>query len=185
MSTLTVQNIQGSASSSNTVNVASGHKISGAAGSIVAPGNIIQVVTGPANAARVSSTSTSYVDSPINATITPKFASSKILARFSCMVLCNPNYYIYLRLVRSIAGGSFSLLDAHANEDDTLLDAYTDTASFMMTGHELIDSPNTTSSIVYKVQYRSADSNNLAYIGRGTSSNNKNSMHITLMEIAQ
>ena len=169
----------------NTITIESGDKISGDAGSIIAPGNIIQVVTGPANAARVSSTSTSYVDSPINATITPKFASSKILARFSCMVLCNQNYYIYLRLVRSIAGGSFSLLDAHANEDDTILDAYTDTASFMMTGHELIDSPNTTSSIVYKVQYRSADSNNLAYVGRGTSSNNKNSMHITLMEIAQ
>ena len=42
MSTLTVQNIQGSSSSSNTINVASGHKISGAAGSIVTPGNVLQ-----------------------------------------------------------------------------------------------------------------------------------------------
>ena len=42
MSTLTVQNIQGSSSSSNTINVASGHKISGAAGSIVTPGNVVQ-----------------------------------------------------------------------------------------------------------------------------------------------
>tara|TARA_Y100000114_G_scaffold45621_1_gene41271 strand:+ start:300 stop:899 length:600 start_codon:yes stop_codon:yes gene_type:complete len=42
MSTLTVQNIQGSSSSSNTINVASGHKISGAVGSIVTPGNVIQ-----------------------------------------------------------------------------------------------------------------------------------------------
>ena len=43
MSTLTVQNIQGSSSSSNTINVASGHKISGAAGSIIATGSPIQV----------------------------------------------------------------------------------------------------------------------------------------------
>jgi hypothetical protein len=42
MSTLTVQNIQGSSSSSNTINVASGHKITGAAGSIVTPGNVLQ-----------------------------------------------------------------------------------------------------------------------------------------------
>ena len=42
MSTLTVQNIQGSSSSSNTISVASGHKISGAAGSIVTPGNVLQ-----------------------------------------------------------------------------------------------------------------------------------------------
>lgn len=42
MSTLTVQNIQGSSSSSNTINVASGHKISGATGSIVTPGNVLQ-----------------------------------------------------------------------------------------------------------------------------------------------
>ena len=41
MSTLTVQNIQGSSSSSNTISVASGHKLTGAAGSIAAPGQII------------------------------------------------------------------------------------------------------------------------------------------------
>ena len=45
MSTLTVQNIQGSSSSSNTINVASGHKISGAAGSIGAPGQVVQLKT--------------------------------------------------------------------------------------------------------------------------------------------
>ena len=43
MSTLTVQNIQGSSTSSNTISVASGHKLSGTAGSIIAPGMPLQV----------------------------------------------------------------------------------------------------------------------------------------------
>ena len=59
MSSLTVQNIQGSASSSNTINVVSGHKLSGAAGSIVAPGQVIQVVQGLYTSANSFSGSTS------------------------------------------------------------------------------------------------------------------------------
>ena len=42
MSTLTVQNIQGSSSSSNTITVASGHKISGAAGTVAVAESIVQ-----------------------------------------------------------------------------------------------------------------------------------------------
>ena len=79
MSSLTVQNIQGSASSSNTISVASGHKISGAAGSIVAPGAVIQFqhVNFTNNITVSSSTFTDITGGTL--TITPKFASSKIL----------------------------------------------------------------------------------------------------------
>ena len=168
----------------NTIQAATGTTINIASGQVLTqPGSIIQVVNGPANAARVSSSSTSYVDSAITATITPKFATSKILVRYNAIMLNSNNYYIYTRVVRNIDGGSFGLINA--NEDDMTLDGYTDTASWFMSGHEALDSPNTTGTCIYKVQFRSADSNNLAYIGRGTSSNNKNSMNITLMEIAQ
>ena len=167
----------------NTITINSGDKISGDAGSIIAPGNIIQVINGPANAARVSSSSTSYVDSAITATIIPKFATSKILVRYNAIMLNSNNYYIYTRVVRNIDGGSFGVINA--NEDDMTLDGYTDTASWFMSGHEALDSPNTTGTCIYKVQFRSANSANLAYIGRGTSTDNKNSMNITLMEIAQ
>ena len=71
MSTLTVQNIQGSSSSSNTISVASGHKISGDAGSIFVPGQIISAGTyntGTGSGARLSTTSTSWVVLEINGT---------------------------------------------------------------------------------------------------------------------
>ena len=180
-STLKTNTIQ--AATGSTINIATGTNLSGAAGSIVAPGSIIQVVNGPANAARIVSTSTSYIDTPISATITPKFATSKILVTYSTIIVCTNLHYLYLELVRNIAGGSFSAVNA--NEDASLLDGYTDTASFMMTGHQALDSPNTTSACIYKVQMRSAASSNSATVGRGTNSDNKNSMNITLMEIAQ
>ena len=62
MSSLTVQNIQGSASSSNTINVASGHKISGAAGSIVAPGQVIQTINATTNNEFSFTSAGSWVD---------------------------------------------------------------------------------------------------------------------------
>ena len=71
MSTLTVQNIQGSSSNSNTINVASGHKISGDAGSIFVPGQIISAGTyntGYGSGARLSTTSTSWQVLEINGT---------------------------------------------------------------------------------------------------------------------
>ena len=78
MSTLTVQNKQGSSSSSNTINVASGHIIH-------QPGMTLQVLQatqegGPAT------TSNSYVSTGLFKAITPKFASSKILVHF-CVVM--------------------------------------------------------------------------------------------------
>ena len=71
MSTLTVQNIQGSSSSSNTISVASGHKISGDAGSIFVPGQIISAGTyntGTGSGARLSGTFTSWTVLKINGT---------------------------------------------------------------------------------------------------------------------
>ena len=71
MSTLTVQNIQGSSSTSNTINVTSGHKISGDAGSIFVPGQIISAGTyntGHGSGARLITTSTSWVTLEINGT---------------------------------------------------------------------------------------------------------------------
>ena len=62
MSSLTVQNIQGSASSSNTINVASGHKITGAAGSIIQPGMTLQTKSFTTSGS-ATTTSSSFVDS--------------------------------------------------------------------------------------------------------------------------
>ena len=86
MSTLTVQNIQGSSSSGNNINVTSGHTLH-------APGHILQVVGntsstyhGGASAGLARDDTVpqqSEVHICVEATITPKFANSKLLIQAS------------------------------------------------------------------------------------------------------
>ena len=161
------------ARSGSTITVESGHVIT-------QPGSVIQVVNGPANTARLTSTSTSYVDTPITATITPKFATSKILVRFSTVHTNAASVYTYLRLVRNIDGGSFDVINA--SEDDTAIGNY-NSGGWTMIGHEALDSPNTTSACIYKVQSKASSGTH--YVGWSTNSDRKNMMNITLMEIAQ
>ncbi len=180
--TLSVQKIQGLATSAapTTVEIASGHKITGAAGAIAVPGHVIQVINGPNTASRTAVSSTSYTDTTVTATITPKFATSKILVRFNVVVGSAANVYVYLRLMRNIGGGSFSLVNA--NEDDTAIDGYP--GSWTMIGNEALDSPATTSACTYKVQTKGGTSDT-HYVGWTTDTDQKNMMNMTLMEIAQ
>ena len=102
MSSLTVQNIQGSSSSSNTINVASGHKISGAAGSIIATGSPIQVQstnnnthlsygTGDGTGVATGITDFSVVQSEFYVNITALRANSKYLCIFDGNVSASTN----------------------------------------------------------------------------------------------
>ena len=83
-STLSVSKIQGlaTAASPTTVEIASGHKITGnithGTGSVFPAGMVIQTVDG-VDATQTTTTSTTFTASNLTVTITPKFASSKIL----------------------------------------------------------------------------------------------------------
>ena len=102
MSTLTVQNIQGSASSSNTISVASGHKIIGAAGAMGVTGSVVQVVQNT-DGTSSTTTSTSYVNTPLNVTITPTSASNKIHLSFNFAVgFMAQNEHGYMTLYLSL-----------------------------------------------------------------------------------
>ena len=82
--TLSVQKIQGLATSATptTVEIASGHKISGAAGAISVPGQVVQVQTA-ASPAFTSSTSTTLVD-VFTLNFTPKFSNSLLKIDICC-----------------------------------------------------------------------------------------------------
>jgi hypothetical protein len=184
MSSLTVQNIQGSASSSNTINVASGHKISGAAGSIVAPGQVIQTLTA-AKTDVFSTTSQSFVDIPtMTITITPSSTSSKILFSWNLTYGINGDIaHAYVMAMR----GSTNLLvadddGANRTEATHVLNLGASAGAHNVVNGVFLDSPNTTSATVYKLQLKSSngtaiyinrsgrDNNAAAYDGRGTSS---------------
>ena len=185
MSNLTVQNIQGSASSSNTINVASGHKISGAAGSIVAPGQVIQTVQSKWYTVSTT-TSTSFVavdDSQVN--ITPKYANSKLLIRYSLHQYCRTSSlhglapYFYVP-----STNTWSILNNDSTYAEVVRVANGNT-SLMMWGMQhfefLIDVPgNGTEQVSFKIYHKTSDAGQNVRIndnGPGSS--------ISVQEIAQ
>ena len=180
MSTLTVQNIQGSASSSNTISVASGH-------TLVQPGSVIQTLNAT-TATGITTTSGTLADVGLSVTITPKFATSKI------MVFYTVSFYILgggndsnfsVLLVRNINGGSFSTLDAGTDNNGTS-SAYIQSSAgnCEMAGRYtdmFTDSPSTTNACIYKLQGSAAAAGGQVYLGTLGGSNN----HMIVQEIAQ
>ena len=172
MSSLTVQNIQGSASSSNTINVASGHKISGAAGSIVAPGHIIQVLTSTDSTQRTT-TSTSFItaSNTLAVSITPSSTSNKVFvtANFSYLT-ANGTHSFYPTLFRNSTNlgnsttGFGNLFDGSSYE-------------YSHATLQILDSPNTTSATTYAIN-ASTESANTVYFQANT-----NQSTLTLMEV--
>jgi hypothetical protein len=141
-------------------------------------GSVIQVVN--ANLVGIASTSSStFADTGLTATITPKFSTSKILITVSlsgCARDTN-NTALQLRLLRG------------ASQIVYMEDYAAGTGSvFSITvggcGTSMLDSPATTSATTYKVQFASRSNNAGAYINNygGT---NQVASYITLMEIAQ
>jgi hypothetical protein len=174
--TLSVQKIQGLASSAapTTVEISSGHKLTGAAGSIAAPGQILQVVQQQTNTV-FSTTSNSYVDTGFAASITPKFSSSKIY------VIAGLN--LYNNTTNGVSSTTLYREGSRISDSATYGHAYGYSnagAHVHHTTFTYLDSPNSTSSTEYKI-YISCASNG----GTLKLCVNNSSSTLTLMEIAQ
>jgi len=137
-------------------------------------GKVLQVVNFSTSTETNSTTST-YIDTAITATITPSSASNKILVLASANGLAklNQNTGGNLRIVRGATsvlefGGAFGFTGSTANNVVGGASA------------EFLDSPSTTSATTYKIQVKNGSS-----VGdiRVNWDNNSNST-ITLMEIA-
>ena len=144
MSTLKTNTIQ--AATGSTLNIASGHKITGAAGSIVAPGHVIQVVQATSAATTQTTSTSTWVDVTPTATITPTFSSSKILVSHTAGGM----------ITSSGVSGSLQLLRGSTVVVTRGRQGYTSYTGWSSVpfSMEYLDSPNTTSSITYKFQIR-------------------------------
>lgn len=133
-------------------------------------GTVLQVVEGTTTSL-ASSISTTYADSTLSASITPKSTSSKVLVIVSQNVYSDTSALgLNLRIVR----GSTTLL--------TTVDLCygPSSGSLQNPGITYLDSPNTTSSTTYKTQFaRGAGSSGTIYCQP-----NSTRSSITLMEIA-
>ena len=198
MSTLTVQNIQGSSSSSNTITVASGHKLTGAAGSIAAPGQVLQTVQASMGDRLALATGGNFTKvTGLEASITPSSTSSKILVQANLNVSGHGSYYVVgIRLYVNDA----HLSDASAND---AVYGSNDLGCFMGVNAQLwsnyiryqatgqyLHSPNSTSQQTYSLYVADGRDNSTVYVNRYHYQTNEDYMYttkstITVMEIAQ
>ena len=154
---------------------------------VSATGHIIQVVSTTKTDSTSTSTSGSFADiSGMSVSITPSSTSSKILILISLgSISSSPGVSVGFKLIRgSTAVGnaaSSSLQSGFTNiyggEDSA--DKYLQSAS-----HNFLDSPSTTSSTTYKLQWRNSSGTTYlnAYYDGGT--NYSGSSTITAMEVA-
>jgi hypothetical protein len=148
-------------------------------------GNVLQVVQS-IYSTYTTSTSTTFVDSGITASITPSSTSSKIL------IFLNPNVGVFRNLNAGIHGSINIVRDSTQvyQVDGPKLSAGTASDGYIILNSlscvTYLDSPSTTSSTTYKMQWRVTPNANSGTIRLNdymtTSGDSKSS--ITLMEIA-
>ena len=112
-------------------------------------GGVLQVVNATAGASQ-STTSSTFVDTTLSASITPTSSTSKIL------VICQPNIRVYNNS-GSDARGDFRILrgSTEVSKFRARCYDYGGSGAILDIGSSLVglDSPATTSSTTYKMQY--------------------------------
>jgi hypothetical protein len=134
---------------------------------------VLQVVQGT-YATQVTNSTTTYTDTGLTATITPRSTSSKILV------------FVTMNGLEKSTGNSTNSHAFKLLRDATLVSEYaqyinyTNSALALMSGHPFnyLDSPSSTSALVYKVQFKNMTAASAVYV-----QSNSNISTITLMEI--
>ena len=137
-------------------------------------GQVLQVVQASTSTA-VSNSTTTYADTGLSATITPKFATSKILVLVSQSCYKSPataQNGVNIKLFRDATDlGLIVYVQGYSN---TLLENYSQASS------QYLDSPATTSATVYKTRF----ANNANAASVAVQADAIGVSRITLMEIA-
>ena len=183
MATLNTTNIKHGSSSSNNIVLASDGKVTFPQNT----GNILQVVS-TYYTTHFSSTSTSFTDIGLSATITPSSSSNKILILTNLNTGCGTTTSLYFRLYNGSSeitaatnsnasgnqGGAFVYTNAHPSGAEYDLD---------QVSHHYLYSPNTTSATTIKI-YGRTDGDTF-YINRyGYNDEVGGGSSLTLMEVA-
>lgn len=168
MSELALGQIKGLSVNSNVVTVPSGH-------TLYAPGHILQVVSA-SNGTTTTNSSTTYADTGLTATITPKSVNSKILVLVSQNGITKTTTHSENSTILRVMRDSTEIIVFGS------LVGYTGSATYLAglsVSTDYLDSPATTSPIVYKVQFKNYVSSSLVAVN-----NYGERSTITLLEIA-
>ena len=147
-------------------------------------GAVIQVLSTTKVDDHFQSASTSFVDvTGVTLTITPKFATSKILVTVSGAYGMNTGSR--MALFNIVRGSTNIGQPTSAKSNSSTRTLYDSSADELHQLHiEFLDSPATTSATIYKLQMRSNTTNTL-FIGDRNSEDARQGTTMTLMEIAQ
>ena len=131
------------------------------------------------------------------ATITPKFSTSKILVMLQMSVGRSANHRVYMRLGRTIAGGSLDntifIGDANGSNTRNTGSMHLGTSSGMVPiSSNFLDSPATTNAVTYQpaICGNQGDGNHTCYVNRQANSNGSSTADdvqtssIVLMEVS-
>jgi hypothetical protein len=169
------------------------------AGTVAIPGHIIQVTYATkTDTATINSRAGTdgFVDTGLNCSITPKFASSLIMINATVCMGSSTGSFAYFRMMRNIAGGTYAMSVApDAAGARPLVHGYEydsgnpgngpDAQSFVA-----VESLNTTSVVNFKVQMGGSGTSDITLNkssrdGANTDYDARSSSRIVLMEIAQ
>ena len=121
-------------------------------------GGIVQLVT--ANAmptSHLSIANTPEVSAPLTCTITPRYATSKIKIELWCTMQYGAGSPMILLLDRDIGGAGYSRLTPFTNTSARYAYGWAYVQSNWQSAvHTYHDTPNTTSPVTYRVNYRNA-----------------------------
>ena len=168
MSTLKTNTLQ--AATGTTVSIASGNKISGDAGAIVVPGQVLQVQSA-LKTDHFSSSSTSFVDvTGLTVNITPSSTSSKVLVRaYVWGFNDDDNESYFFRLARGGTGIGVGAAAGNRTQVGFVIGSYgAGNLSHRSGSIEYLDSPNTTSATTYALQGKRGSAGTF-YFGRNDS----------------
>jgi hypothetical protein len=149
-------------------------------------GQIVQVVEGTKNDT-ATITSTSFADSGLSATITPKATSNQVLVMISIALGASDTAFVPSITITDSSNNILISPDSPGSRVAAFHGNYPNSVSYMtMVNFNFLHSPNTTSAFTYKVRMKS--SGGTLYVNRsGTDSNTSAWMRgvsrITLMEV--
>jgi hypothetical protein len=135
-------------------------------------GSVLQVVQNTEEGTQTSTNSTSFVDANLSCSITPSSTSNKILVHVTFQQ-------------KTSSGGDYGLFGLKRNSTDVKGTSFFGTQQnddWETVSFQYLDSPSTTSSVTYKLRYKSYAGSNSVFIGWSSSGGSVQVM--TLTEIA-
>jgi len=119
-------------------------------------GSVLQVVNGSTSTGVATTTTGTYIDTGITATITPSSTSSKILVLVNICGIWRNSGQSYNRMGIRILRGSTAIGGAGSGNEALAQHWAGDTVDHRLAGamYSTYDSPSTTSATTYKVQFQ-------------------------------